>query len=132
MHSFIFRFHFASRRINNKINYFCYYVIILFRSQSCFITSNGGRALIVQIGACVSGRSVSLLVMCPWFNTFEYFFHRRERALGVYFLQLRTLTVRSYILIPHPDMRNIMAHHARATYSQLFLLGCTITLADAD
>ena len=38
----------------------------------------------LQIGACVSGRSVSLLVMCPWFNTFEYFFHRRERALGVY------------------------------------------------
>ena len=37
----------------------------------------------MQIGACVSGRSVSL-VMCPWFNTFEYFFHRRERALGVY------------------------------------------------
>ena len=65
MHSFIFRFHFASRRINNKINYFCYYVIILFRSQ---YVPNGGRALIVQIGACVSGRSVSLLVMCPWFN----------------------------------------------------------------
>ena len=62
MHSFIFRFHFASRRINNKINYFCYYVIILFRKKS--ITSNGGRALVVQIGACVSGRSVSLLVMC--------------------------------------------------------------------
>ena len=45
---------------------------------------NGGRALIVQIGACASGRSVFLLVMCPWFNAFEYFFHRRERALGVY------------------------------------------------
>ena len=27
MHSFIFRFHFASRKINNKIIYFCYYVI---------------------------------------------------------------------------------------------------------
>ena len=42
---------------------------------------NNIKALIVQIGACVSGRSVSLLVMCPWFHTFEYFFHRRERAL---------------------------------------------------
>ena len=69
----------------------------------------------LQIGACVSGRSVSLLVMCPWF------FHRPERALGVY-LPIFYDTVRSYILISHPDM-------------QLFLLGCTlgrITLADAD
>ena len=47
----------------------------------CLITLNSGRAFIVQIGACVSRRSMSLLVMCPWFNTFEYFFHRRERAL---------------------------------------------------
>ena len=81
MHSFIFRFHFANRRINNKINYFCYYVIILFRSLN---NIKCGRALIVQIGACVSGRSVSLLVMCSWFKTFEYFFHRRERALGLF------------------------------------------------
>ena len=33
MHYFIFRFHFASRRIKNKINYFRYYVIIFFRGQ---------------------------------------------------------------------------------------------------
>ena len=29
-------------------------------------------------------RVVASLVMCPWFNTFEYFFHRRERALGLF------------------------------------------------
>ena len=28
----------------------------------------------LQIGACVSGRSVSLLVMSPWFNTLNISF----------------------------------------------------------
>ena len=76
--------------------------------------------------------------MCPWFNTFEYFFHRRERALGVYFLRLRTLTVRSYILIPHPDRRNGTPRaRARHILPALFagVHNCTlgrITLADAD
>ena len=64
--------------------------------------------------ACVSGRSVSLLVMCPWFNI--SFIGVNVRSACIYLFSTTAYVngpVRSYIWIPHPDMRND-THHARA------------------
>ena len=38
----------------------------------------------LQIDACVSGWSVSLLVMGPWFNTFESFIGLNVRSACIY------------------------------------------------
>ena len=72
----------------------------------------------MQIDACVSGRSVSLLIMCPWFNSFIGV-NVRSACIYTYFLRPRKLTVRSYILIPHPDMRNNTPRARAHTHSHI-------------